>query len=90
MKKLWLGHFVYLYLMNMVASDLHAVLAMLISLSGRLGKVCCSEISHTPSGSFKEISWVRVRPASSLFTPSRLTSGETVAHDGQEIAAFIA
>ncbi len=40
-----------------------------------------------PSPSFKEASWVRVSPDSSLFAFDRLTNSENVVLDGEKAAA---
>jgi hypothetical protein len=56
----------------MVTSDLHALLIALASPPGHLDEVCNHEISHTPSGSFKEVSWVRARPTKLLSSPADL------------------
>jgi hypothetical protein len=56
----------------MATSDLNVVLAALLSPPERIGEFSRCGIFRTPFNSFKEASWVRVRPASSLFTPSLL------------------
>ncbi len=40
--------FVFLIFLNMAGRDLHALLAALISPPECLGKVGCTEVSHTP------------------------------------------
>jgi hypothetical protein len=45
---------------------------------GRLGEIRQGEISDTPSGFFKEVIWVMVRPASLFFTPGRLSNSENI------------
>ncbi len=52
--------------------------AALRSQPERLGEVRRRAIFVTPSWSFSEASWVRVRPCSSLFASGRLTKNENV------------
>jgi hypothetical protein len=53
----------------MVAGDLHALLEALVSPRERLGEVRRHKISYTPLLLLLGVSWVKVRPTSSFFTP---------------------
>jgi hypothetical protein len=77
-KTLWLGRFLFLAFINMAASNLTILLAALLPLTDRLDEVRRRAIFCTPSSSFLEASRVRMRPASSLFTPSLLTNVKNV------------
>ncbi len=52
--------------------------AVLSLLPEHLGNVCRGAIFHTPSSSFWAASWLRLRPASSLFAPANLLTVRTL------------
>jgi hypothetical protein len=52
-----------------------------------LAKSAAALLFRTPSPSFKEASWVRVSPDSSLFAFGRLTNSENVVLDSEKAAA---
>jgi hypothetical protein len=62
----------------MAAGDLNVLLPAFFSSPESLGEVRRRTIFRTPSSYFQEASRVRMRPASSLFTPRLLTNIENV------------
>ncbi len=54
-----------------------------------LGEVRQWDIFRTPSSSFWEASWLRLRLASLLFVPSQPTKSENIVQDGKKAAAIM-
>jgi hypothetical protein len=82
--------FLYISLFNIGPGNVDTLFVALLLLLEGLGEVSHLTIFRSPSWSFWEASWVRVRPASSLFTASQHTNSENVVQDGQEVAVIIA
>ncbi len=64
--------------------DVDVFFAALSLPSEGLGNVCCHGHFHIPSSYFWEASWLRLRPASSLFAPSWPINSENVVQDGKK------
>jgi hypothetical protein len=74
----------------MAAGNVQALLTALVSTPGHASaKSAAVRFLILPSSSFKEVSWVKVRPASSFFFLHWLTDTGKIYRDGQEVALII-
>ncbi len=79
----------FLAFFSLGPSDVDVFFAALSLPPERLGNVRRCAIFRTPSSSFWEAYWLRLRPARSLFTPGRPTNSENIVQDCEKSAAII-